>query len=96
MGSDQMTWTALEPMMGHVFAMLKRHAPPSLLLDYDHDRDAGIDRHSTSVSLPHGCRPSSYYMMNGRLVLGGEEKVTCTTQRLTSLVLLGMAVIHIA
>ena len=83
-GSEQMTSIALEQSTGFVFAILKHYAPASLRLKYEHDRDRNIA----------GCRPDSYYMINGRLALGGEERVTCTISLLDLRNLFGLAEIQ--
>ena len=74
-GSEQMTVTALEPLITPIWATLKRYAPRSLRLNYKRGIDASIDCYSSAVSMLPGCRPDSYVIINGRLGMCGEYKV---------------------
>ena len=74
-GSEQMTVVGTEVCIGHVLGILSRNAPRGpLLLHLDHDRDS-IVSNTSSASHAHGCRPNSYFIVNERLLLVGEDKV---------------------
>ena len=74
-GSEQMTLVGTEMCIGHVLEILRMNAPRGpLSLRLDHDRDS-IVSNTSSASYAHGCRPNSYFVVNGRLLLVGEDKV---------------------
>ena len=72
-GSEQMTIVRTEVCIGHVLEILRANAPRGpLSLDLDHDRDGIV---SNSSSAFHGSCPDSYFIVNERLLLVGEDKV---------------------
>ena len=73
-GSEHMTLVGTEVCIGHVFKILRVNAPRGpLSLRLDHDRDS-IVSNTSSASYAHGC-PDSYFIVNERLLLVGEDKV---------------------
>lgn len=74
-GSEQMTLVGTEVCIGHILEILRVNAPRGpLSLRLDHDRDS-IVSNTSSASYAHGCRPDSYFIVNERLLLVGEDKV---------------------
>ena len=74
-GSEHITVVGTEVCIGHVLGILSRNAPRGpLLLHLDHDRDSS-DSKTSSAPHAHGCRPNSYFIVNERLLLVGEDKV---------------------
>ena len=74
-GSEEMTIVGTEVCIGHVLELLRVNAPRGpLSLRLDHDRDS-IVSDTCSASSAYGCRPNSYYIVNDRLLLVGEDKV---------------------
>ncbi len=69
-----MTLVGTEVCIGHVLEILRQNAPRGpLSLRLDHDRDS-IVSNTSSASYAHGC-PNSYFIVNDRLLLVGEDKV---------------------
>ena len=74
-GSEQMTLVGTEICIGHILEILRVNAPRGpLSLRLYHDRDSIVSNPS-SASYAHGCRPDSYFIVNERLLLVGEDKV---------------------
>ena len=74
-GSEQMTLVGTEICIGHILEILRVNAPRGpLSLRLDHDRDS-IVSNTSSASYAHGCRLDSYFIVNERLLLVGEDKV---------------------
>ncbi|DBA98190.1 TPA: hypothetical protein ACH3X1_014807 [Trebouxia sp. C0004] len=74
-GSEQMTLVGTEICIGHTLEILRVNAPTGpLSLRLDHDRDSTVSN-TSSASYAHGCRPDSYFIVNERLLLVGEDKV---------------------
>lgn len=70
-----MTIVGTETFIGHVLETLRKNAPRGpLSLRLDHGRDSIVNS-TSSASLTHGCRPDSYFVINERLLLVGEDKV---------------------
>ena len=74
-GSEQMTLVGTEMCIAYVFEILRTNAPRGpLSLRLDHDRDSVV-RNTSSASYAYVCRPDSYFAVNERLLLVGEDKV---------------------
>ena len=74
-GSEQMTVVGTEVCIGHVLGILSRNAPREPLCLYlDHAQDSSVSN-TSSASHAHGCCPNSYFIVNERLLLVGEDKV---------------------
>lgn len=75
-GSEQMTVVASEAFIGNTLDILSSHAPRGpLYMHLDHDRDSSITN-TSSASYGVACRPDSYFVVNERLLLVGEDKVS--------------------
>jgi len=73
--SAQMTVVGTEVCIGHVLGILSRNAPREPLCLYlDHAQDSSVSN-TSSASHAHGCCPNSYFIVNERLLLVGEDKV---------------------
>lgn len=78
-----MTLVGTEVFIGHVFEILSTNAPTGpLSLCLEHDRGS-IVSNTSSASYAHGCRPDSYFIVDERLLLVGEDKVNSDTVPLT-------------
>lgn len=66
-----MTLVSVEVYIGYVMKILRSHAPKQLALHLNHNRYSVI----SNTSSASGCRPDSYFIVNERLLLVGEDKV---------------------
>ena len=74
-----MTLVGTETCIGHVLEILRINAPRGpLSLRLDHDRDSIVSK-TSSASYAHGCLPDSFFIVNERLLLVGEDKVNSDT-----------------
>lgn len=70
-----MTFGGTETWIGRILYVLGSNAPTGpLSLHLQHARDVSIN--SDSSSYGDACRPNSYFIVNRRLLLVGEDKVS--------------------